>query len=139
MVVTSSHEHVMNLVDWMALTMVSWTCMYMNLARTQPTISYQCMLGLFGIAKFLKSSYKLSYFSIGWPWDKTCKTNSFAQFFDSTHLQFFLLVPKLDLKSLWTYNYIFSHGHNHVYVFPTFFHPQLWHILRYNSMALLFC
>ncbi len=73
MVVTSSHEIARNLVDKMALRVASWTCMNMNLTSVQPSLSNQCMDGLFGTFKLLKSSHKDSYFNIRQPWNKTWK------------------------------------------------------------------
>jgi hypothetical protein len=107
MVISSSHEQVRNLVHLMALTMASWTCMYMNSTRTQPTISNQCMLGLFGIPKLLKSSYKLSYSNITQPWDKTYKIYFICKIIQfPSHVGLFICA-KIDLRPLWTYNFMF--------------------------------
>jgi hypothetical protein len=122
----------------MALIVASWTCIYINSTRTQPVVSYQCMLGLFGTAKLLKSSYKLSYFSIGQPWDKTCKIGFICTNFQFPSPTSLFTCAKIDLKPLIQFH-VLEVNAIMCNVFPTFFHHQLWHIPHYNSTTLVFC
>lgn len=122
----------------MALTMASWTCIYINSTRTQLVVSYQCMLGLFGTAKLLKSSYKLSYFNIGQPWDKTCKIGFICTNFQFPSPSSLFTCAKIDLEPLIQFH-VLEVNAIMCNVFPTFFHHQLWHIPHYNSTTLMFC
>jgi len=54
MVVTSSHEITKNLANWMALKMAYWTSMNINWTNVKPTLSNECMDGLFGAFILLK-------------------------------------------------------------------------------------
>ncbi len=113
----------MNLANWIALTMVSWTYMHMNSIRTQLTISYQCLFGLFRTTKFLKSSYKLLYFSLGQPWDKTCIIDFICTIFQFPSLIDLFTCAKTNLNP---YKHIItcsSSEYNHVQCIPHLFSP----------------
>jgi hypothetical protein len=99
----------------------------MNSIRTQLTISYQCMFGLFKTTKLLKSSYKLSYSNLGRPWDKTCKIYFIYIIFQFPSFAN-LFVPK-HIKNPSEHTITCFSNEIMCNVFPTFFHPQLWHIL----------
>jgi hypothetical protein len=123
----------------MALIVASLTCIYMNSTRTQPVITYQCMFGLFGIAKLLKSSYKLSYSSIGQPWNKTCRIDFICTIFQFPSPTSLFTCAKIDLEPLSIQFHVLQVNVIMCNVLCTFFHPQLWHIPHYNSITLVFC
>ncbi len=123
---------------WMALTLASWTCIYMNSTRTQLEISYQCMLGLFGTTKFLKSSYKLSYSSIWRPTNKLCIIGFICTIFQFPSPTSLFTCAKIDLKPLIQFH-VLQVNAIMCNVFPTFLHHQLWHIPHYNITVLVFC
>jgi hypothetical protein len=96
------------------------------------------MFKLFGINKLLKNSYKLSYSSIGQPWDKTCRIDFICTIFQFPSPTSLFTCAKIDLELLSIQFHVPQVNAIMCNVFPTFFHPQLWHIMHNNSTTLVF-
>ncbi len=98
----------------------------------------QCIEGLFGTFKLLKSSYKYSYSNIGWLWNKIWNKDLISTIFWFLSPTSLFTYAKIDFEPF-TYNLYFFHVCTiFCSVFLPFFDPSIKHTPLGNVMALMF-
>ncbi len=98
----------------------------------------QCIEGLFGTFKLLKSSYKYSYSNIGWLWNKKWNKDLISTIFWFLSPTSLFTYAKIDFEPF-TYNLYFFHVCTiFCSVFLPFFDPSIKHTPLGNVMALMF-